>query len=116
MKKLGYRELDGAVSACARFEADAVEDFDKSGQEDQDRATDAKLALIEAARIVRGGGVVLVLTKAELRELRKAFGNSVGDPDWYAHQARNRNALLSAAEKLGETVGRWDGRRPKSTR
>jgi len=97
-----YAQLDGAISACARFEADCPNTDEEA---DQVNAIEAKGALHEMRHTVRHGGVVVCLTRAELNELRRAAGNSVGDPDWIKDS--NRNALLSVADKIGFSVAVW---------
>lgn len=99
--RLTFENLDGAAGACGRFEADCPNTGD---EEDHKRAGEARVPMLKARDIVRGGGACIVFTKAELRELRKAFGNSTADPDWYRDWATNRKALLSVAVKIGEVV------------
>ena len=107
--KLTYKNLDGAAGACARFEAD----FPNKGDEEQHaRAGEARVPMLEAAEIVKHGGQCIVFTKAELNELRHAFGNSTSDDDWYRTCATNKKALLSVAAKLNVTVMR--GRKTKA--
>jgi hypothetical protein len=60
--------------------------------------------LRQARDALQHGGHVLVLTKAEFRELSQAFGNSVSEPDWYRSWATNKKALLSVAQKVQATV------------
>lgn len=109
MKKtaLTYEDLDGAVFACGFVEAGAGGDTTGDFEEDETRAGRARVPLIRARDIVRGGGVVLVLTRAELQELSFAAGNSTSDPDWITQHAKNRNALLSVANKVGFDVAAW---------
>lgn len=105
---ISYQQLDGAVYACGFVEAGAGADMQFAKYDAN--ATEAKDPLIRMKDIVRHGGVVIALTKAELAELAHAAGNSVGDPDWIK-SCRNRKALLSVANKIGFTVTVSGGRK-----
>ncbi len=101
--KLTYRMIDGILSAVLRFEADDPGDFEEA----QERSNEAVSWAKDVRAIVRRGGVVLVLTRAEMRELKAAFANTVAEPSYFkGSKPRTRRALLSVAEKLGEVIAR----------
>lgn len=77
---------------------------DPRGEETLDQAVEALDWLLDASRTLKYGGKVLMLSKAEFKELSLAFGNSTADPDWYRSWAKNKKALLSVAQKVEATV------------
>lgn len=97
---------DDLRAVLARLRAEARHLMKRDGDEEPLDIDSAEGAALERAvrtieRVIGRGNTVLILTPAELDELRFAAGNSTSDPDWLKSRARTKRALRSVARKVG---------------
>lgn len=103
------RSGDDLDAALRRLKAEARALMKRTADDEPLDIESAEGAGIERAvrtieRVLGRGNVVLVLTPAELEELRRAAENSTSDPDWLKSWARTKRALRSVARKVGFDV------------